>query len=53
MRPLDERATAEEEEEEEEPVVDWVALCSEGRSVLRLLRVIDSDHLSQKPTKNP
>ncbi len=53
MRPLYERAVAAEEEEEEELVVDWAALCGEGGSALRLRSVIDSEHLSEKPTKNP
>jgi hypothetical protein len=52
-RPLDERAAAAAEEEEEEPVIEWAALCGEGGSVLRMLRVINPDHLSEKLTKNP
>jgi hypothetical protein len=54
-RPLDERAA--EAEEEEEPVVESAALCVEGTcwvdQFLRMRRVIDSDHISEKPTENP
>ncbi len=54
-RPLDERAA--EAEEEEEPVVESAALCIEGTcwadQFLRMRRVIDSNHLSEKPTEIP
>ena len=54
MRRLDERAAAEEEEEEEEePVVESTALCGLGGSVLRMLRAVDADHLTDKMTTNP
>ncbi len=43
-RPLDERAAA---DEEEEPVVESVAVCGEGGSVLQMRRAIDSDHLEE------
>ena len=56
-RPLEELAA---EAEEEEPVVESAALCVEGLEgtcwadqFLRTRRVIDSDHLSKKPTENP
>ncbi len=58
-RPLEERV-AEEEAEEEEPVVESAALCVDGLEgtcwadqFVRMRRVIDSDHLSEKPTENP
>ena len=57
-RPLEERAA--EAEAEEEPVVESAALCVEGLEgtcwadqFLRMLRVIDFDHLSEKLTENP
>jgi hypothetical protein len=48
--PLNERV----EDDEEEPVIESVALCGEGRSVLRMLRAIDCDHdhLPEKTTRN-
>jgi hypothetical protein len=56
-RPLDERAAVAEPEEEEEPVIKSAALCVEGTcwadQFVRTRRVIDSDHLSEKPTENP
>ncbi len=57
MRPLDRDERAAEAEEEEEPAVESAALCVEGTcwadQFLRTLRVIDSEHLSEKPTENP
>ena len=54
-RRLDERAAAAAAaaEEEEEPVVESTALCGLGRSVLRNLRTVDADHLTDKTTTNP